>query len=193
MLTNLKDNGYYIEDGMPTAGLVEKCAQYWPEKPNTPMLIDFPSQIQVTMSKPTTKNYGYVRTFTVTHTVQKDKTHKLIQYHFTQWPDLGVPGDYNMFLEFMKDVQKAIWAINVFMFPTVKVFVIPRFCKFQGGVICDWIGLGEELTNRKAYFGTESLISEIRHFLPKIRDLKRKYFAPLGFGVIQPLSLSEGD
>ncbi|KAI1693503.1 protein-tyrosine phosphatase domain-containing protein [Ditylenchus destructor] len=35
------------------------------------------------------------------------KSRKLTQYHFTQWPDLGVPEDYNLFLEFMRDVQKA--------------------------------------------------------------------------------------
>ncbi|KAI1694208.1 protein-tyrosine phosphatase domain-containing protein [Ditylenchus destructor] len=91
---------------VPTEGLVEKCAQYWPEKPNTPLSMAIPSQLQVTLTKAKTKNYGHVRKFTVTHT-ENAKTRKLTQYHFTQWPDLGVPKDYTMFLQFMRDVKKA--------------------------------------------------------------------------------------
>ena len=92
-----------------------KCAQYWPES-NITSIKDF----VIT----TTDSHEFpdhvVRTFNITRTGQS--VEKVIkQFHFTSWPDFGVPVDPSGLLSFLRKVNN--WKLS--QVPAVSLHIIP--------------------------------------------------------------------
>ncbi|KAK6179861.1 hypothetical protein SNE40_012119 [Patella caerulea] len=87
MLTNLVEIG------------VHKCFRYWPKLGKEKTF----GEISITMTKEDTYANFTVRTLQVTKGDSRSRT--ITQYHYTSWPDKGVPTDTASLVEFRNKVQ----------------------------------------------------------------------------------------
>ena len=59
--------------------------------------------LQVKFVEESSKSYQVIRTFILS---DGSKEKSVIQYHFTSWPDHGVPSSARQLLEFTEEVKK---------------------------------------------------------------------------------------
>ncbi|XP_076804210.1 tyrosine-protein phosphatase non-receptor type 2-like isoform X2 [Clavelina lepadiformis] len=82
-----------------------KCHQYWPLDHN---LMSFPEEgFEVSFQSETDHHNFYVRELRLTETkTEKQESRIIYQFHYTAWPDFGVPESPTAFLDFLGCVRE---------------------------------------------------------------------------------------
>ncbi|KAF2897829.1 hypothetical protein ILUMI_08351 [Ignelater luminosus] len=85
----------------------EKCCQYWPQKigPEHIMKLD---DVGLTLEYLEHQDHSYYLTRILRLTdVNTGNSRDILQFHYTTWPDFGVPNSPTAFLEFLRKVRAA--------------------------------------------------------------------------------------
>jgi netrin-G3 ligand len=97
MLTGLEEKGRI------------KCERYWPQSTRAPMLITSPiaEPFQIAMEEEEVFPEYVIRTFVVTYMPGDGTggTKEIMHYHFTGWPDHGVPDSPTSMLEMLRRIR----------------------------------------------------------------------------------------
>ncbi|XP_052105234.1 receptor-type tyrosine-protein phosphatase alpha-like [Mytilus californianus] len=84
-------------------GRREKCIQYWPVAVNDPMVVE---NYRLTMTKEKEHTLYVYRLITISNNIDTNKRERKVhQYHFTQWPDHGVPDSIKL-VHFYRKVKR---------------------------------------------------------------------------------------
>lgn len=82
-----------------------KCHLYWPEKMGEDHKLELPDvQLVVEYLKCAEYKNFCKRTFRLTD-LESSKTREVVQFHYTTWPDFGIPSSPVAFLQFLKEVR----------------------------------------------------------------------------------------
>lgn len=85
----------------------EKCSQYWPLKIGKEHVMQF-DDVGLTLEYVEFQDHSYYLTRLLRLTdVYTENTRDIIQFHYTTWPDFGVPTSPTAFLEFLRKVREA--------------------------------------------------------------------------------------
>uniref|UniRef100_A0A1Q3F3Z9 protein-tyrosine-phosphatase n=1 Tax=Culex tarsalis TaxID=7177 RepID=A0A1Q3F3Z9_CULTA len=84
-----------------------KCHQYWPEKVGEQHRLELP-EVQLAVEYVNCVEYKNFceRTFRLTD-LESSKTREVVQFHYTTWPDFGIPSSPVAFLQFLKEVRES--------------------------------------------------------------------------------------
>ena len=84
----------------------DKCARYWPDKDNEPWAVGY--NLTVTLTGHRQFAEYKVKNFTVKDTKAETATPlKVTHFHFSAWPDHGVPADKTCLIQFIQRVRKS--------------------------------------------------------------------------------------
>ncbi|XP_055605738.1 tyrosine-protein phosphatase non-receptor type 61F isoform X2 [Uranotaenia lowii] len=84
-----------------------KCHLYWPEKTGEDHKLDLPEvQLAVEYLKCVEYKNFCKRTFRLTD-LESSKSREVVQFHYTTWPDFGIPSSPVAFLQFLKEVRES--------------------------------------------------------------------------------------
>jgi len=85
----------------------EKCYQYWPSKIGKEHIMKM-DDVQLTLEYTEYNDYSYYLTRTLVLTdVDSGESRTIVQFHYTTWPDFGVPSTPGAFLDFLKKIREA--------------------------------------------------------------------------------------
>ncbi|EDO43854.1 predicted protein, partial [Nematostella vectensis] len=90
MLTQLEERGR------------RKCDQYWPDRGTRNY-----GALRVTANETFHMSYYVLRTFLVSHMQEEEEPRQVRQYHYTSWPDHGVPAHPAPLLSMVRTVSSA--------------------------------------------------------------------------------------
>lgn len=84
-----------------------KCHMYWPDKIGEQNLINL-TDVGLTVEYLKIEEFHHydVRTFKLTD-IETLKSREIIQFHYTTWPDFGIPSSPVAFLNFLKQVRES--------------------------------------------------------------------------------------
>ena len=79
-----------------------KCDQYWPRKLDGS--ITFENNFEICLREENNRSNFVVRKLQLRN-LNSNEDREIFQFHYTAWPDFGVPESPNAFLEFLEAVQ----------------------------------------------------------------------------------------
>lgn len=82
-----------------------KCAQYWPVKEEKEMVFD-DTNLKLTLISEDIKSYYTVRLLEL-ESLTSHETREILHFHYTTWPDFGVPESPASFLNFLFKVRES--------------------------------------------------------------------------------------
>ncbi|KAM6164838.1 tyrosine-protein phosphatase non-receptor type 1 [Rhynchocyon petersi] len=82
-----------------------KCAQYWPQKEEKEMIFE-DTNLKLTLISEDIKSYYTVRQLELEN-VASQETREILHFHYTTWPDFGVPESPASFLNFLFKVRES--------------------------------------------------------------------------------------
>ncbi|XP_028835711.1 tyrosine-protein phosphatase non-receptor type 2-like [Denticeps clupeoides] len=83
----------------------EKCAQYWPTKEEKEMFFK-DTEFSVTLMSEDVKSYYTIRVLQL-HNTKTSESRDIYHFHYTTWPDFGVPESPASFLNFLFKVRES--------------------------------------------------------------------------------------
>lgn len=82
-----------------------KCAQYWPQKEEKEMVFD-DTNLKLTLISEDVKSYYTVRQLELENLATQE-AREILHFHYTTWPDFGVPESPASFLNFLFKVRES--------------------------------------------------------------------------------------
>lgn len=82
-----------------------KCAQYWPQKEEKEMVFE-DTNLKLTLVSEDVKSYYTVRQLELENLTTQE-TREILHFHYTTWPDFGVPESPASFLNFLFKVRES--------------------------------------------------------------------------------------
>ncbi|XP_058535837.1 tyrosine-protein phosphatase non-receptor type 1 isoform X2 [Ochotona princeps] len=82
-----------------------KCAQYWPQREEKEMVFD-DTNLKLTLISEDIKSYYTVRQLELENLTTQE-TREILHFHYTTWPDFGVPESPASFLNFLFKVRES--------------------------------------------------------------------------------------
>ncbi|XP_023598762.1 tyrosine-protein phosphatase non-receptor type 1 isoform X2 [Trichechus manatus latirostris] len=82
-----------------------KCAQYWPQKEEKEMIFE-DTNLKLTLISEDIKSYYTVRQLELENLASQE-TREILHFHYTTWPDFGVPESPASFLNFLFKVRES--------------------------------------------------------------------------------------
>nr|5KAD_A Chain A, Tyrosine-protein phosphatase non-receptor type 1 [Homo sapiens]5KAD_B Chain B, Tyrosine-protein phosphatase non-receptor type 1 [Homo sapiens] len=82
-----------------------KCAQYWPQKEEKEMIFE-DTNLKLTLISEDIKSYYTVRQLELENLTTQE-TREILHFHYTTWPDFGVPESPASFLAFLFKVRES--------------------------------------------------------------------------------------
>ncbi|KAM4692556.1 tyrosine-protein phosphatase non-receptor type 1 [Rhinophrynus dorsalis] len=82
-----------------------KCAQYWPIKADSAMLFE-DANLKLTLVSEDVKSYYTIRQLELEN-LSTQETREILHFHYTTWPDFGVPESPASFLNFLFKVRES--------------------------------------------------------------------------------------
>ncbi|CAI9550679.1 unnamed protein product, partial [Staurois parvus] len=104
MVWEQKSSGVVMLNRVIEKGSI-KCAQYWPKKEDSPMVFD-DANLKLTLLSEDIKSYYTIRVLELEN-LGTQETREILHFHYTTWPDFGVPESPASFLNFLFKVRES--------------------------------------------------------------------------------------
>ncbi|XP_053814215.1 tyrosine-protein phosphatase non-receptor type 1 isoform X1 [Vidua chalybeata] len=104
MVWEQKSRGVVMLNRVMEKGSV-KCAQYWPRKEEKEMFFE-DTNLKLTLISEDIKSYYTVRQLELENLATQE-TREILHFHYTTWPDFGVPESPASFLNFLFKVRES--------------------------------------------------------------------------------------
>ncbi|KAM9296833.1 tyrosine-protein phosphatase non-receptor type 1 [Gastrophryne carolinensis] len=104
MVWEQKSSGVVMLNRVIEKGSI-KCAQYWPKREESPMVFE-DANLKLTLLSEDIKSYYTIRVLELEN-LSTQETREILHFHYTTWPDFGVPESPASFLNFLFKVRES--------------------------------------------------------------------------------------